>query len=343
MKKRTWFKRSSLIISTVVSFAAPTGKTGLPIEGKNPKACKKSKSPLSSVAEDADADSRPPFGDEPPGSEKRRAGKHTVNPSPTVVDECCTVAEDAAPKETGPLRARPPMEKRRLQVAHYPWKKDVNTTVFWVGEEATEENPMPNQSSSWDEKWAVHYGGFDDPAPSARNGFVPAEFTPKQNPFYIALPYNDLARQGHKDEAQEIIPWFQKAFTSKWKSVCKGRWIAIRKGDRVCYAQWEDAGPFTTDDSDYVFGDARPKANANDAAGLDVSPAVRDYLGLDGSDVTDWKFVEFEDVPLGPWAEHGENNDFVMNRKRVDGKSVAQTHEREASRKRTARVAGGAS
>jgi len=225
------------------------------------------------------------------------------------------------------------MEKRRPQVAQYAWRSDISTTVFWVGEEPTEENPMPNQSSSWDEKWAVHYGGYDNPAPSARKGFLPAEFTPKQNPFYIALPYNDLAHNGHKAEAEEIIPWFKKEFTSKWKSVCKGRWIAIRKGDRICYAQWEDAGPFTTDDSDYVFGDARPKANTNDAAGLDVSPAVRDYLGLDGSDVTDWKFVEFEDVPLGPWAEHGENNDFVMNGKTAAKKGVAATHASSSGRR----------
>jgi hypothetical protein len=53
---------------------------------------------------------------------------------------------------------------------------------------------------------------------------------------------------------------------------------------------------------------------------------VRDYLGLDGSDVTDWKFVEFEDVPLGPWAEHGENNDFVMNGRAAGKKGVAATH-----------------
>ena len=36
--------------------------------------------------------------------------------------------------------------------------------------------------------------------------------------------------------------------------------------------------------------------------GLDVSPAVRDYLGLCGIDVYDWKFGEFREVPLGSWA-----------------------------------------
>jgi curved DNA-binding protein CbpA len=35
--------------------------------------------------------------------------------------------------------------------------------------------------------------------------------------------------------------------------------------------------------------------------GLNVSPAVHDYLGLAPTDVTDWQFVEVRDVPPGPW------------------------------------------
>jgi hypothetical protein len=72
----------------------------------------------------------------------------------------------------------------------------------------------------------------------------------------------------------------------------------------------------STDHWQYVFGNERPKPNLNKGAGLDVSPAVRDYLGLNETDVTDWKFVEFSDVPRGPWSTHGENNTFVIN----DGK-----------------------
>jgi hypothetical protein len=58
-----------------------------------------------------------------------------------------------------------------------------------------------------------------------------------------------------------------------------------------------------------VFGDERPKPNLNRNAGLDVSPAVRDYLGLSDLDVCDWKFVEFREVPPGPWARYGDNNE----------------------------------
>ena len=111
-----------------------------------------------------------------------------------------------------------------------------------------------------------------------------------------------------------MVPWFQEAYQGPAVSTCKGRWIAIRKGTRTAYAQWEDAGPFRTDHWQYVFGNERPKPNLNQGAGLDVSPAIRDYLGLQDTDVTDWKFVEFKDVPSGPWAKYGDNNTFVINR-----------------------------
>jgi hypothetical protein len=84
--------------------------------------------------------------------------------------------------------------------------------------------------------------------------------------------------------------------------VCKGHWVEIRQGPKICYAQWEDVGPFSTDSAGYVFGDERPSPNVNHAAGIDVSPAVRDYLGLGSLSVVDWRFVETSDVPIGPWS-----------------------------------------
>jgi hypothetical protein len=195
----------------------------------------------------------------------------------------------------------------------FPWKHQIVTTVFWIGENPSENNPVPNRSSSWDKNWAKSYGGFDDPNPAHRSEYVPVKFTPHQNPFYCALPYNDKSASGHRPEAAHVIPWFKDAYQGAGVSVCKDRWIAIRKGNKVAYAQWEDAGPFRTDHWQYVFGNERPKPNLNKGAGLDVSPAVRDYLGLGETDVTDWQFVDFKDVPRGPWSIHGENNTFVIN------------------------------
>ncbi len=204
----------------------------------------------------------------------------------------------------------------RMAPGRYPWKKNIVTTVFWIGEAAAPpRNPVANLKSSWDPAWKANYGGFDDPDPKKRRNYIPVAFTPRQNPFYVALPYNDVTKGKTKPEARKVIPWFKKEFVREGKSVCKGRWVAIRKGNRVAYAQWEDCGPFRTDHWQYVFGKQRPLANLNRGAGLDVSPAVRDYLGLSGMDVTDWRFVEVSEVPPGPWRLYGDNNHFVQSRR----------------------------
>jgi len=174
-----------------------------------------------------------------------------------------------------------------------------------------------------------NYGGFDDPNPAHRSNYIPVKFTPRQNPFYCALPYNDKAHTGHRPEAPRVVPWFKEAYQGPAVSTCKDRWVAIRKGNRIAYAQWEDAGPFRTDHCQYVFGDERPKPNLNKGAGLDISPAVRDFLGLKQTDVTDWRFVDFSEVPRGPWSTLGENNTFVINGRR---KSVKLAEELRRNR-----------
>ncbi len=197
----------------------------------------------------------------------------------------------------------------------YPWRNNIVTTVFWVGEQPTKNNPTPNCKSSWDPNWHANFGGYDNPDPATRANYLPKKFVPRQNPFYIALPYNDTTRGTTKPEARKAIPWFKQAFVRPGKSVVKGRWVAIRHKGKIAYAQWEDCGPFRTDHYQYVFGNERPKPNLNQGAGLDVSPAVRDYLGLKGKDVCDWKFVEARDVPNGPWTKHGDNNTFVLQKR----------------------------
>lgn len=213
--------------------------------------------------------------------------------------------------------------------SRYPWKTSIVTTVFWIGEPVGGNNFTPNCSSSWDARWTQSYGGYDTPDPAKRSNYIPIKFTPRQNPFYVALPYNDVTRGTTKPEARRVIPWFKEVFEREGQSVCRDRWLAIRsRTGRVAYAQWSDCGPFRTDHWEYVFGNERPRPNLNKGAGLDISPAVRDYLGLDGTDVTDWKFVDFRDVPTGPWARYGQNNTFVMRNSRAPKtarKTIART------------------
>ena len=183
----------------------------------------------------------------------------------------------------------------------YPLHRNVKTTWFYVGEPATEENGyIPNTSSAWDDIWLWHYGGVDDP--ERRNGYFPASFKPSENPFYVALPFNDLDEKGNLKEIARKIPWFNYEEFKKNGSVLKNRWVKIIKGDKVAYAQWEDVGPFGENDFNYVFGSS-PPSNPVNGVGLDVSPAVRDYLGLKDVDYVDWQFVDEDEVPPGPWKE----------------------------------------
>jgi hypothetical protein len=187
-------------------------------------------------------------------------------------------------------------------------------------------NPVANRTSAWDKHWSTHYGGYDTPDPAARRSYIPVRFVPRQNPFYVALPYNDVVGHHTKREAAWVVPWFNEAFVGDGQSVLKDRWIAIRHGNQVCYAQWEDCGPFRTDHWQYVFGPERPRPNLNQGAGLDVSPAVRDYLGLAPTkDVCDWKFVEFTDVASGPWLGYGQSRRYVLARS-AQGRSIRRSH-----------------
>jgi hypothetical protein len=206
--------------------------------------------------------------------------------------------------------ARPEFPVTRIL---YPWKTRVTCTIFWIGEQASENNPTPNTQSSWDRQWSANFGGYDDPDPAKRianhrtGEFRPQGFIPKLNPFYIALPYNDvLDSNSHKPEASRVIPWFARMNPQPGKTVCKGRWIQIFRGGRSCYGQWEDCGPWETDDWEFVFGSKPPKTRQNGAAGIDLSPAIRDYLGLKSGDQVHWRFVETAQVPYGPWKKYGQ-------------------------------------
>ncbi|MGY8690735.1 MAG: hypothetical protein ACKVHP_23730, partial [Verrucomicrobiales bacterium] len=87
------------------------------------------------------------------------------------------------------------------------------------------------------------------------------------NPFYVALPYNDIDRSGTKVEARRVVPWFKQRYRADGRTVLKGQWLAIKYKNRMCFAQWEDCGPFVTDDWSYVFGRAQPKNKSNNSAG----------------------------------------------------------------------------
>ena len=230
-------------------------------------------------------------------------GTNSKNPEQEAV--CKDINEEAAKSiESLPSGEAESIQKNEEAVSiSYPVHKNISSTIFWVGEKASADNKnISNSPSAWDDQWKKHYGGVDSSA--KRNGFLPAKFCPRENPFYAALPYNDFNEKGeHKKELSSVVPWAKNINIADNYSILKNRWIKITHSGKIAYAQWEDVGPFGEDDSEYVFGDAAPKSKENKNAGIDVSPATRDYLGLSGEDKVDWQFVDSGDVPDGAWKK----------------------------------------
>ena len=82
---------------------------------------------------------------------------------------------EAVIEKDNPVITRPSGSGR---VRRYPWKRNIVTTLFWIGEPPHGNNLVPNHTSAWDKQWARSYGGFDDPNPANRRSCLPVKFTP---------------------------------------------------------------------------------------------------------------------------------------------------------------------
>ncbi len=180
------------------------------------------------------------------------------------------------------------------------------TSLFWCGEPGGADNAgITNAQSYWDEEWVKHFGGVDDP--KRRNGYHPRGFTPKENPFYFALPYGEFKADGKTLKASaKRVPWYKPGL----KPLLKNRWIVVLHKGRICCGQWQDVGPADKDsvasesDFPWVFGKRKKPLNTFDkGAGLDLSPAMWDCLGMTDNAMTAWSLIEERFVPDGPWRE----------------------------------------
>ncbi|WP_236790615.1 hypothetical protein [Amycolatopsis sp. GM8] len=205
-----------------------------------------------------------------------------------------------------------------------PWHTRIVATTFWVGEIFDPTAADGSQvTSAYDDDWLEHYGGCDgvllngscetEPR-TAANDYFPTRFAPRENPFYLDLPFDDVNDDRAFAMRGQVVPWavqpeFASSATDRSVSFLKNHWVRIRSGDRICYGQVEDAGPGEYADARYVFSttDERPANTRYNGAGMDVSPALNGCLGfrdLNGeNDRVDWQFVDSKDVPPGPWQK----------------------------------------
>lgn len=179
----------------------------------------------------------------------------------------------------------------------YPMRQGITATEFWVGEPADADNHfIPNAASAWVTNWEGEFGGVDDPNHRCAVYFPCFEY--KENPFYVALPFDDYDDAGDLRPTSDLsrIYWFRGP-PPVGNSLVKNRWIKVTKGSRTAYAQWEDVGPINENDVHYTFGAQRPAYRV----GLDLSPATAVAVGLGGEGTVSWSFVRADQVPDGPW------------------------------------------
>ena len=103
-------------------------------------------------------------------------------------------------------------------------------------------------------------------ARSADSRYFPRQMTPRQNPFYLDLPFDDINNPTAFAQRGSVVPWAHEPGLSgraedRSVSLHENRWVKIKRGDRICYGQIQDAGPGVYDDAAYVFGsdDRRPR------------------------------------------------------------------------------------
>ncbi len=218
--------------------------------------------------------------------QRLQAETSQLHPMPTSPSG--TLVSSPADFKTAP-QACPPV---------YQWKTAILAEMFYIGEAKHEAN-------GWSKGWNNTSSPKDDP--NDRNGYASGDHASTINPFYVALPFNDLA---YPDKAKQYLPpaWLQSA--KDGKSVCQHRWVEIKMEDgsgHICYAQWEDVGPLRNDHVEYLFGPERP--NTGNRAGIEVSPAVAAYLGfanIKSPINVRWRFADDTDIPPGQWLKLDE-------------------------------------
>jgi hypothetical protein len=284
----------------------------------------------------------------------------TTDPSTTTVTTAPVTTTDPTTTDTEPTTtgSSPPATTTTTTTGtgsgDYPLHTDIVATTFWVGEVFDSNASDGSQvCSAYDSEWAYHWSGIDnganessttcrgaplggcDGVPSGSgssftcdtekrtpaNDYFPTNVpTPRENPFYVDLPFDDVNDPVAFAERCTVIPWASEYPSSDCTnpdfSYMKNHWVEITgPNGATCYGQVEDAGPSAGSnyhDANYVFGtnDARPANQAysgdpTQGDGMDVSPALNGCLGfadLDGDDDhVSWQFVDAP--PTGPWTD----------------------------------------
>ena len=170
------------------------------------------------------------------------------------------VSSEVNKEKKAPVKAQE--AQKRPEKPTFPVRRNIVTTYFWIGQGGTSISSTQNIMSAWDQFWKKNFGGIDCPdqrkdAKKFREASLPRKFAPTLNPFYVALPFNDIAFP--KKSRKWVYWWDEEKFRKgRFESQCKGRWVMIKFNNKICYAQWEDVGPLRYDHAEYVLATSGP-------------------------------------------------------------------------------------
>ncbi|MDQ1573958.1 MAG: hypothetical protein QOH44_1517, partial [Actinomycetota bacterium] len=149
-------------------------------------------------------------------TEKSGTTGTTPTPLPTATSSppaIPTLTPTASPMPT----STPPPKPPRAPANPYPWHTNIVSTTFWVGEIFDPNASDGSQViSTYDAHWYANYGGCDGVVANgdcsterrtAQNGYFPLRMTPKQNPFYLDLPFDDINDPAAFARRGQVIPW----------------------------------------------------------------------------------------------------------------------------------------
>ena len=160
------------------------------------------------------------------------------------------------------------------------------------------------------------------PESARRSNYMPVKFTPRQNPFYCALPYNDKARTAIDRKRRASFPGFKEATGPRCFYLQRSmdrhsqrqpyglcamgrrrpvphRSLAIRVRQRTTETQLEQGRRSRC----FTCCARLPRIKGNGCDRLEV--------------------CRFQGSAAWPWSTHGENNTFVIN-DRKKGKALAE-------------------
>lgn len=107
------------------------------------------------------------------------------------------------------------------EASKYPIHSGINASTFWAGEGAGDANHnISNVPSAWESDWATSFGVEDWPGLSRDSDYIPTDsrFTgdeyPKVNPYYFALPYNDMSEIVYDGDKVSNVVGLQSDYTT---------------------------------------------------------------------------------------------------------------------------------